>query len=93
MDKELAEIATLGKEADFFINSNIGKILIQRSNDEVDLAVADFKAVDVSDIEAVRKIQNRMMVAEKGLEWVIKQIMVGKSALQQLEMEHEMEGE
>lgn len=85
MEVDLMADLRLGIEAEAFLVSDIGRYLAQRAECERDEALADFRAVDPTDSEKVRQIQNRIWRAETFVGWLTEAINVGRYAAQELQ--------
>lgn len=81
--------ASLGKEADAFWTSNLGRYILKRSLEETEFIRTQFRTVDATDSKAVAKLQNDWIVAEKALVWLNEAIQAGKAALDILESQQQ----
>lgn len=73
-----------GFEVEAFLNSDIGRYLLKRAESEVETAVDELKAIDADNTSGIRKIQNRIRVAEHVLYWLAEAISAGNLAQQEL---------
>jgi len=74
---ETVSIVKLGIEAERFLNSDLGKYLVERAEHEREAAVKEFKQCDVTDPKAVRKIQDAILFPDKFVAWLTEAIQVG----------------
>lgn len=77
--------ATFGRQVEQFLNTEVGKYLVCRANDEVAKAVFDFKNCCPTDAVEVQSIQNRMKQGENFIEWISQAVNDGLQALNILE--------
>ena len=70
MNEELIEAAELGEEARKFIESDLGKAMIDLAAREVGIAQDKLLTVDASDQKAVRDLQNQAWLGNKFKEWL-----------------------
>ena len=82
---QLVATAVLGQQIDSFNRSDIGRYLQARAKRVYNAAVEDFKRVDPSDTEAVRKCQTDMWKAEAFMGWLEQGIQEGLTSLGILE--------
>jgi hypothetical protein len=75
----------LGKDAEDFFKTDIGRYVLARSREEVDEAILELKATPAHDVAEIRNLQLTIAKAEGAVEWLNEQIIAGKQALQQLE--------
>ena len=73
--------ATLGKQIEDFLSSDVGKYLQQRASRVYNTAVDDFKRVSPSDTEKVRQIQADMWKAEAFIGWLSQGVQEGLTSL------------
>lgn len=73
--------AMVGKQIESFLASDIGRYLQARAHKAYNAAVEDFKRVDASDAEAVRKIQSEMWRAEAFMGWLSQGVQEGLTSL------------
>jgi hypothetical protein len=74
------EIAVFGKQVDQFWNSQIGQYLLERTLEEYNTALEDFKRVNPTDSAAIVKIQGRMWRSESFRDWLSEAITAGLRA-------------
>jgi hypothetical protein len=82
---QLIATAVLGQQIDSFNKSDIGRYLQGRSKRVYNSAVEDFKRLDASNTEAVRKCQTDMWKAEAFMGWLEQGIQEGLTSLGILE--------
>ena len=82
---ELIASAVLGEQIDSFFQSDVGKYLLARAKRVYNTAVEDFKRLDPSDTEAVRRCQTDMWKAEAFQGWMEQGIQEGLTSLGILE--------
>lgn len=75
----------LGDDIDTFFKSDIGQYIVGRAQQEIDDAVIKLKTVTPEDIKQVRKLQNRINVAEGSLLWLQEALISGKQAMETLQ--------
>lgn len=78
---QLIASAVLGEQLDSFLRSDVGKYLQSRAQKVYNAAVEEFKRLDASDTEAVRKCQSGMWRAEAFMGWVGQGIQEGLTSL------------
>ena len=77
-DEQLMQQAVaLGREAEGFIKSSLGRALLQRAKDEIAQAVEELKEVEPTDAKMVQHIQNRIWRAESFVVWLAEIVQVG----------------
>ncbi len=62
--------AVFGKQVESFISSPIGQYLLSRAADEKVIAQSKFLEVDPSNVEAVRAIQNDIIMSNRFAGWL-----------------------
>lgn len=70
----------LGMDAQAFLKSELGRYLLQRSDQDVVEGLRDLRAADPTDTRAVIAAQTKCDVAERWLKWFIDAINTGKNA-------------
>ena len=78
--RELQKTIELSFEVEAFLNSNIGKYLIKRAEDQIAAAVEDLKLVDPENACRIRAIQQIIHVAEDFQYWLAEAIQAGHNA-------------
>ena len=77
----LIRSATLGKQIEGFLSSDIGKYLQARAQRTYNAAVEEFKVVNASDADEVRRIQMDMWKAEAFMGWLAQGVQEGLTSL------------
>jgi hypothetical protein len=84
--------SVLGRDAEDFFKSEIGRYVLARSQELSKVATDRLKATPAHEVHNIRNCQMEIAKAELAVQWLNEQIMAGKQALQQLEsMEDETE--
>lgn len=83
----LTQQAEFGLQVQSFLQSKIGRYLIQRAEAQVEEATEGLKTVDPEDPKAIRELQNQVAVAASVQYWLADAILAGDSAQQQLSAE------
>lgn len=78
--KRLFETAGFGVEIEHFITGPVGQYLIAMANQEAEEAVEEMKTVDVSDTEAVRKVQDKLNTPNKVMDWLERVVKEGRES-------------
>lgn len=86
--QELYAEAILGKDAEDFLASDVGRFLIGRAEQEVAEAMDELKRCHPWRTRKLRELQNRIWRAESVQGWLGELIIRGRQALSQLE-QHE----
>lgn len=74
---EIIGVVKMGIEAERFLNSDLGKYLIERAEHDREKAISEFKACNVSDPAAVGKIRDAILIPDKVIAWLTEAIQVG----------------
>ena len=77
--------AILGDEADKFMRSDLGKIVLGLAAQEAELAISKLKTVDPADYLAIQTLQNEIWRAESIEQWLRDLILEGDQALKIIE--------
>lgn len=77
--------AVFGKQVEQFLNSDIGRYMVQRATLRAESAVESFKRCDPSDVAQVRKLQNEILWAESFSDWLSAAVTDGLQALNIIE--------
>ena len=85
MDTEIIAEAMLGKDAEEFIQSDIGRYLVGCADQEIEEAVTLLKTVAPWRMRRIRELQNRIYRAESFKTWMYELVIKGRQALQQME--------
>ena len=87
MSQELFAEAILGRDAEDFVQSDIGKYLIGCAEQEAQEAMEQLKHVYSWRRRKIMELQNKIWRAESVQSWIAEIIIKGKQAIQQLEGE------
>ena len=82
MNTELIDAAELGEEARRFVESPLGKAMIDLAAQEVWLAQDALLRVNPTDAEEIRKLQNKAWLGNTFKQWIEEIIDKGDSALE-----------
>lgn len=80
----LLKAVDLGFQAEAFLQSDVGRYLVQRAEAQVDEAVEALKQADPEDAKGIRNLQGVIAVAEAVQYWLADVIQQGENAQQQL---------
>lgn len=72
--------AAFGKQVEQFLQSDVGRYLTARADEEVNAAFAEFKSADPRDGKNLEKIQNKIFRAESFKGWLADAVMDGVTA-------------
>ena len=75
----------LGKDAEDFFKSDIGRYVLARSNEKIEEAMGQLKITPADQTAEIRDLQLTIGKAEGAVKWLNEQIVAGIQALQQLE--------
>lgn len=64
-----------------FLNSDIGRYVIDRSLNETKEIISKLKGVNAVDVVKVQELQNSWRVAEQALVWLYEAVAAGKQSL------------
>lgn len=82
---ELYHTASFGKYVDDFWTSDLGQYLLQRTLEEYNSALEEFRTCDPNDTKQVSRIQSKMLRAESFRNWLSEAIEEGAKALRIIE--------
>lgn len=85
MDTELVAEAVLGRDAEDFIQSDIGRYIIGCAEQESHEAMDQLKRVYPWRRRKIQELQNKIYRAESIQSWLAELVIKGKQAVQQLE--------
>lgn len=85
MDTELVAEAVLGRDAEDFIQSDIGRYIIGCAEQESHEAMDQLKRVYPWRRRKIQELQNKIHRAESIQSWLAELVIKGKQAIQQLE--------
>lgn len=77
----MLEVAAFGRAVDEFWGSRMGQYLLEKSLQEYNSALEEFKRCDPTDSAKITKIQGRMWRAESFKDWLSESITAGIKAL------------
>lgn len=89
MDTELLAEAMIGRDAEDFIQSDIGKYIIGCAEQESHAAMDELKRVYPWRRRKIQELQNKIYRAESIQSWLAELVVSGKQALQTLENEND----
>lgn len=79
-DQALLSAVALGLDAEQFLNSPLGRYLLDRVEAEVDSAYLALKDADPEDSKGIRKLQNRVYRAQAAVSWLLECVQEGRNA-------------
>ena len=82
-------VAVLGKEVELFLDSDIGKYLVQCAEDDIDTVMSAFSKVNPQDAPAIMALQVKLGAAIRIKGWLGDAINSGKQAVMNMETRHE----
>jgi hypothetical protein len=85
MSAELYAEAILGKDAEEFIASDLGRYIIGRAEQEAADALDELKRCHPWRTRRIRELQNKVWRAESVQGWLAELVVRGRQAVQQLE--------
>lgn len=85
----LSAEAILGDDADKFLRSDLGKVVIGLAIQEADEAKEEFKTVNPEDSKRIRELQAIIWRAESFEGWLRGLVVEGEQALQSLQHDEE----
>jgi len=80
---DLIREAEIGDEARKFVESELGKAMLDRADQQLRAAQEALETVDPTKIEEIRSLQNKAQMARNFGEWVVELIDRGENALTQ----------
>lgn len=72
-------VVALGIDAEQFLRSDLGRHLVERSEEERTDALEALKDADPEDAKAIRKLQNRIAVLDTWQQWIADAITNGQA--------------
>lgn len=87
MNKELLAEAMIGRDAEDFIQSDIGQYILGCAEQEAHEAMDQLKRVYPWRRGKITELQNKIWRAESMQSWLAELVIAGKQAVQQLEEE------
>lgn len=85
VEDPLVESAVFGREVENFLNTAIGKYLVERAENQAEAANEQLKRVYSWRSRKIQELQNKIWVAESFQQWLADAIMDGHQALNILE--------
>lgn len=85
MRSELLAEAVLGKDAEEFLASDLGRLMVARAAEEETEALEGLRNVDPEDAKAIRELQNKAWRAQSFGAWLHEIIVTGNEALETLD--------
>lgn len=83
----------MGNEAQNFLNTALGRYMIERTQAERNDAMLELRLVDSTDAEKIRELQNIIKRAESFPNWINELIHTGDKAYEDLVAENNTTGE
>lgn len=83
----LEQSIAFGMEVENFLQSDIGKYIIHRAEEETEDAVEQLKRADPDEPRVIRQLQYRIQVAESVQYWLAEAIQDGLNSMQELQGE------
>lgn len=80
-------LAMFGKQVEHFLDTGIGRYLIERASKQSEAAVESLKQVDPTDMKAVMKAQLEVRVADSIIVWLGDAVADGQQATEILKQE------
>ena len=78
---DLIDAAELGEEAKRFLESDLGKTLLARAEQETLAAMEQMLLTDPTDTKAIVALQNRAALGRQFPQWLMEIINIGENAL------------
>lgn len=85
--RHLLETASYGEAAKLFFESDLGKYILRRATEEVEVAQNELLEADPSDAKAIAELQRKANCARGSVLWLKEAIDAGDNALKMLETE------
>jgi hypothetical protein len=79
--------AMFGRQVEHFLESDVGRFLVNRAKDETEAALEEFKDADPFNGPAMAKIQARAKLSDSIVVWLGDAIAAGENATEQLKIE------
>lgn len=86
-DNPELRVAVFGRQVENFLDSDIGRYLQQCASIEIDEGLDKLKSVDPDDPVAIRKAQNRVVIAESVIGWLLDAVNRGHQSVEVLKGE------
>lgn len=87
MNDVLYAEATLGRDAEEFLKTDIGRFIIGRCDQEIDEARSEMETVPIRKHKRIEHLQNRIWRAKSVKGWITELVIRGREAETQLESE------
>jgi len=85
-DEQLDQaVIAVGKDAEAFIKSSLGRFITTRVQDEVLQAEQEFRQADPTDSKLITRIQNNIWRAESLIVWLAEIVQEGRNMEQEIE--------
>lgn len=85
MNAELVAEAILGKDAEEFLNTELGRYLVGRAEQEAADAMHQLKSVYSWRRKKIQELQNKVWRAESVQQWIADLIISGRQAMETLD--------
>jgi hypothetical protein len=83
-DDPTVEVAVFGAQVEQFLDSQIGQYLVKRAQDAANAALEALATANPEDPAGIRKLQNKVVVADLVVSWLSEAILLGDQAEQEL---------
>lgn len=87
MSAELGAEALIGDEADAFMRSDLGRMLVGMAEQEGMAALDELKSVKITETDRIQELQNIVWRSEKFAGWLRELVSRGEQAIQTLQHE------
>ena len=85
-DEQLDQaVIAVGKDAEAFIKSSLGRFITSRVQDEISLAVEELKKLPATDSPNIQIQQNKIWRAEALIVWLAEIVQEGRNMEQEIE--------
>jgi hypothetical protein len=85
----LVRWATFGRQVEEFLNGPIGSHLVAKAREQSQTALDQLKTVNPENVQAVRALQNLVLVSDSILGWLGDAVHEGQAALEALKEDHD----
>ena len=85
INNPVVQTAVLGKQAEDFLGSDLGKYLIKRAEQEASEAIDGLRRIEAHKADEIRSLQTKLWRAESFQQWLGNAIVEGQEALKMLE--------
>jgi len=83
-DSEDVQVAVFGAQVEQFLDSDVGKYLTQKAQEDANAALGALAIVDPEDAKRIRALQNDVKIADLVISWLSEAIVRGDVAQQKL---------